>query len=131
MKNLISSKLSCAVMVGLLMPLSVVTASDYESPYAAFNDATYPELVPASEGARGPIRSDMTDASARSNAGFNDASYPELAPAPEGAKGPIRSDMTDASERPYAAFNDATYPELVLAPEGASGPIRSDMTDDR
>lgn len=86
MKTLISTKLSCAVMIGLLMPLSVANASDSESAHLAFTQLeTYPELAPASEGAMGPIRSDLMEGKASASEsvppGFKQLeTYPELSP---------------------------------------------------
>ena len=73
MKNQMFSKLSCAVAIGLLMPLGVVTASEaYEglqstfgegsmepSQFAAVLEPQGPDVL-APEGAEGPIR-DMTE----------------------------------------------------------------------
>mgnify|MGYP001197213464 FL=1 len=74
MKNQTFSKLSCAVAIGLLMPLGVVTASEaYEGLQSSFGEGSAMEpsqyeavlepqgpAVLAPEGAEGPIR-DMTE----------------------------------------------------------------------
>ena len=122
MKNLMLSKLSCAVAIGLFMPLGVANAASFDSGRpASIALETYPELAPIAEGAQGPVRTDMIVENA---AAFDSGrlvsiqleTYPELVPAAEGAQGPMRTDMTadqaSSFNRGYATLLQLeTYPE--------------------
>jgi hypothetical protein len=121
MKNRMLSKLSCAVAIGLFMPLGVANAASFDSGRpASIALETYPELAPTAEGAQGPVRTDMTaDTAATFDSGrpasIGLETYPELAPVAESAQGQMRTETTadqaSSINRRNATLHLETYPE--------------------
>lgn len=92
MKNLIFSKFSCAVMIGLLMPLSVVKASDV-------SDVTRTSVGMTAD--EGPLTNYMTDYQVAEN-----EKQSAVLLVAEGAQGPIRSEMSGDKPHMVAYMTD-------------------------